>query len=477
MHLSWKIPLSLISLKLLRPGRHWSNRWIHFLKNQQLFPLTDRSPDEIIAFGTTGAIRVDDFFTEAVALSRRLPEHSYAINLFTDRYQYLLGFCAAMIAGQCTLMPPNKLATTLALLGELFPDSYSLGDSTPGDMGISRHMPCSEPSVEFHQSAPEISAKQLCAIAFTSGSTGTPVPNLKYWETLRTGSIGNAELLIGTMRDRLNMLATVPSQHVWGLETSILMPLFANTAISHLAPFYPQDIADALESLPEPRALISSPIHLDALLRSGVPLTNLDRIFSATAPLSEDLASELEVQYDTLVVEIFGCTECGMLASRNTATETLWRLSDLFELVPKNDHILIRARHLPEEVVLPDSVELIGDHQFRWLGRHQDMINIAGNRGSLTDLNRRLAAIPGVIDGVIFIPESSPGRLAALVVAPKLKPADILGELKSQIEPVFLPRPIYMISALPRQDTGKLARKAVLELFEKTRRTRKPSKC
>jgi acyl-coenzyme A synthetase/AMP-(fatty) acid ligase len=443
------------------------------LKNQQLFPLTNRKPDEIIAFGTTGAIRVDDFLAEAVALSRRLPAHSYVINLFTDRYQYLLGFCAAMIAGQCTLMPPNKLATTLALLGELFPDSYSLGDSAPGDGGISRNMPCPEPPGEFHQSVPEISEKQLCAIAFTSGSTGMPSPNLKYWKTLRTGSIGNTELL-GTMHSRFNMVATVPPQHMWGLETSILMPLFANTAISHLAPFYPQEIADALESLPRPRALISSPIHLDALLRSGVQLTKLDRIFSATAPLSENLASKLEVQYDTRVVEIFGCTECGMLASRNTATETLWHRSDLFELVPEKEYVLIRAQHLPEEVVLPDSVELIGDHKFRWLGRHQDIINIAGKRGSLTDLNRRLTEIPGVVDGVIFIPESSPCRLAAMVVAPKLKPADILGELKSQIEPVFLPRPIYMISALPRQETGKLARKVVLDLFEKTRKTRKP---
>jgi acyl-coenzyme A synthetase/AMP-(fatty) acid ligase len=257
---------------------------------------------------------------------------------------------------------------------------------------------------------------------------------------------------------------------MWGFETSILIPLFANAAISHLAPFYPQDIADALESLPRPRALISSPIHLAALLRSGVRLTKLDRIFSATAPLSEDLARELEARFDTHVIEIFGCTETGMLASRNTATETLWRLSDLFELEPKKEGVLIRGRHLPEKVVLPDAVELLSEHRFRWLGRHQDMINVAGKRGSLADLNRRLTAISGVIDGVIFIPESSPDRLAAMVVAPKLNPADILGELKDQIEPVFLPRPIYMISALPRQETGKLARKAVLDLFEMTRR-------
>jgi acyl-coenzyme A synthetase/AMP-(fatty) acid ligase len=439
-------------------------------KNQQFFPLTQRRPDEIIAFGDAGAVRVDHLLSEAETLSRRLPTHRYVINLCTDRYQYLLGFCAAVIAGQCTLMPPNNLATTHALLGEAYPDSYSLGNNALSDCDMSLSVPHSEPVGEHRQEAPVIHSKQLCVIAFTSGSTGTPSPNLKYWDTLRTGSIGITPLLMEKVNGRLNMLATVPSQHMWGFETSILIPLFANAAISNLAPFYPQDIADALESIPKPRALISSPIHLAALLRSGVRLTKLDRIFSATAPLSEDLARELEARFDTHVVEIFGCTETGMLASRNTATETVWSLSDLFELEPKKEGVLIRGRHLPEKVVLPDAVELLSDHRFRWLGRHQDMINVAGKRGSLADLNRRLAAISGVVDGVIFIPESSPDRLAAMVVAPKLNPADILGELKDQIEPVFLPRPIYMISALPRQETGKLARKAVLDLFELTRR-------
>ena len=102
------------------------------------------------------------------------------------------------------------------------------------------------------------------------------------------------------------------------------------------------------------------------------------------------------------------------------------------------------------------------------------MINIAGKRGSLADLNHRLLAIPGVNDGVIFIRENSPERTAALVVAPRLHAADIIGELKSQIDPAFLPRPVLMVPCLPRQETGKLAKKAVQELFETTARAREP---
>ena len=41
--------------------------------------------------------------------------------------------------------------------------------------------------------------------------------------------------------------------------------------------------------LPEPTALVSSPIHLDTLLRSGVKPRTLGRILTATAPLSRSM--------------------------------------------------------------------------------------------------------------------------------------------------------------------------------------------
>jgi acyl-coenzyme A synthetase/AMP-(fatty) acid ligase len=70
------------------------------------------------------------------------------------------------------------------------------------------------------------------------------------------------------------------------------------------------------------------------------------------------------------------------------------------------------------------------------------------------------------------MPDESSPRLAALVVAPDLSPSDILEKLKPGIEPVFLPRPLYIVPMLPRQETGKLARKVVVELFEQTKRSR-----
>ena len=48
--------------------------------------------------------------------------------------------------------------------------------------------------------------------------------------------------------------------------------------------------------------------------------------------------------------------------------------------------------------------------------------------------------------------------IAALVVAPSLAPASILDALRGAIDPVFLPRPLVRLEALPRNATGKLAR-------------------
>ena len=57
-------------------------------------------------------------------------------------------------------------------------------------------------------------------------------------------------------------------------------------------------------------------------------------------------------------------------------------------------------------------------------------------------------------------------RLAAFVVAPALDEATVMQRLKSGIDPVFLPRPLYKVDTLPRNEMGKLQRATLLELLE-----------
>ena len=96
------------------------------------------------------------------------------------------------------------------------------------------------------------------------------------------------------------------------------------------------------------------------------------------------------------------------------------------------------------------------------------MVNVAGKRASLDDLNRQLLAIPGVSDGVFIAPPERPGtaaRLTALVVASGVSTDEILAALRQCIDPAFLPRPLHRVQKLPRNAAGKLPREALAALL------------
>lgn len=129
---------------------------------------------------------------------------------------------------------------------------------------------------------------------------------------------------------------------------------------------------------------------------------------------------------------------------------------------------------MPEPVRLNDRIELHGGTTFRLLGRQQDLVNIAGKRTSLPYLNSKLNEIEGVEDGVFLMPDEtgeSITRLAVLVVAPGLSERQILAALAKQLDPVFLPRPLFKVSQLPRNETGKLPRSALLALFDRLKKS------
>jgi len=436
-------------------------------------PLIQRSADEIILHKRLAQISVAEFMASARALSERLPNKPYVINLHRNRHDYLLTFCASVMAGQCTLMPPNRQENTLANLESAYPGCYRMGENDDGPLGLQQSRPA-----EYSSEIPNIPVQQLCAIAFTSGSTGSPSPNLKTWHTLHAGTQANCDAMLygwpNPISGSANVLATVPAQHNWGLETSIMMPLFANLSISAASPLYPQDIVAALDQLPAPRILVSSPLHLQTLLRSKLRLPQLERVFTATAPLSQPLAQELEVAFGAPVLDVFGSSETGIFAVRQTAREDLWRISAPFHLEMVRQKLQVSAAHLPATVTLADQLELVGTHQFRWLARDNDQVNVAGKRASLADLNQRLLAIKGVQDGMIFKPVESPERLAAVIVAPELTAADIRKAMAQELDPVFMPRPVVFVSAMPRNETGKLPASAVQAVFTASRQAKKP---
>ena len=81
------------------------------------------------------------------------------------------------------------------------------------------------------------------------------------------------------------IVATVPPQHMYGLEMSILLPALGDMAVHCGRPMFPQDVAGALADVPEPRVLVTTPVHLRVLSESGIRFPDTALIMSATAPL------------------------------------------------------------------------------------------------------------------------------------------------------------------------------------------------
>jgi len=434
------------------------------------FPLFQHAATDVLAWHKGGPVTAAAFLRDAMTLAESLPEKEYLFNLCEDRYHFMVGFAAAIIKGQVNLLPPNRTPDVINGLADEYPDSYYLSEERIAGVKLPLVRLQIEQTEHGHiDHVPAISEEQLIAIAFTSGSTGTPKANLKQWKELILGAdkaISRFNIKPGKISA---IVATVPPQHMYGLETSVLVPWRSGVMVHTGRPFFPSDVVDELRSVPGPRALITTPLHLRACLKADLNWPELEFIISATAPLSPDLAQQAEEMLETRVMEIYGCTEAGSIASRQTAYDKSWRLYDGLSLTLSSQAGHLVGDHLPQPVPLSDQIDIIDQQRFTLLGRNEEMINIAGKRASLGDLNHKLNAIAEVEDGTFIMPDAMDAdttRLAAFVVAPTLDEAAVLQRLKSGIDPVFLPRPLYKVSVLPRNETGKLQRTALLQLLE-----------
>jgi acyl-coenzyme A synthetase/AMP-(fatty) acid ligase len=427
--------------------------------------LATTDPERCIAWRGDRPVSAREFLGDVAALAAQLPAAHYAVNLCADRYQFLVAFCAVAAAAQTNLLPASRAPQAIAETLHAYPGSYALTeralDPVPARQFV---LPALKPASA--SALPDIPQAHVVAIAFTSGSTGQPKANAKTWGSFCASTALNAGLLCADASP--SIVATVPAQHMYGLELSVLLPLRSAASIHTGQPFFPADIAHALHSVPAPRLLVTTPVHLRALLREAPALPSIAAIISATAPLDAELAATAEDRFATRVIELFGSTETCVIAHRPTARAAPWRLYPGIHLHPQPDGTLVEAPHFNAPTLLQDIVELLPEHHFTLRGRNNDLLEIAGKRASLGDLTRRLLAIDGVEDGAVFALDPAANgvaRLAALVVAPQRTAAQIRAELRHAIDPVFVPRPLRCVAKLPRNATGKLPRAALLQML------------
>lgn len=437
------------------------------------FPLVSHaSLDRPIAWHQGEPVTVGKFLADAALLAQQLPEGKHILNVCRDRYRFTIGFAAAVMANRISLLPPTHTPEMVRQLKAFSPDVFCLHDGEQCDIDLPQmRFPALRHSHAGAPDIPQIDSRQCVAVVFTSGSTGAPVPHPKTWGMMvRNVRVQATRLGLDEEKSHF-IVGTVPPQHMFGFESTVLLPLQSGNALSSTQPFYPADICGAIEAVPAPCVLVSTPLHLRLLLEAGLPLPQVELVLSATAPLAESLARRIETGLGAPLLEIYGSTETGQIATRRTSQVSQWHLFPGIRFIQRGEETWAAGGHVERPVALNDRIEPLDAGRFLLHGRLQDLVNIAGKRHSIVSLDHHLISIKGVLDGAFYMPDETSHdhvtRLAACVVAPGMDAQAILDALRERVDPVFLPRPLLFVDALPRNSTGKLPREALKRLIDR----------
>lgn len=433
-----------------------------FLNTPDRMSLTNEAP---FALYEGRLITRGNLWSDVREMARSLPDRPYVFNLCENRYLFCLVLLAAASRGQICLLPPSS---QMAVIREIFDDylgSYVASERTPNLPGL-EWFTAEAPRSEDTALEPRFDWNRTAVIAFTSGSTGKPKPCPHNLATFRI----SADMAVGSLglwQQRLLMVSTTPPQHMYGLETSVFWPLFSSLVLYDGHPFFPEDIRRVVETAPWPAVLATTPTHLRSLTKTNGSWAKLVGVLSATDALSEKLARETDSVLGQSPREIYGSTETLSFASREILRESLWQPYASIRLIQDETGLTyLESPHLQAPVLLQDTFRIEAGGRFAVLGRDIDMVKIGGKRASLAELNRRLKDIAGVEDGFCFVQEGGPSkdRLVAVVVS-RLDKQCIWEGLQPYVDNVFLPRKIYFVGSLPRNEAGKLPKAEMEKLL------------
>ncbi|BAS68328.1 AMP-binding protein [Bathymodiolus septemdierum thioautotrophic gill symbiont] len=418
------------------------------------FKLLNDFNENAVAIYQGRKIFKEEFLFHIELTRATLSSGKYMINLCENKYHFLVTFSACVALGKVSLFPNSKATKEIGRLSELYSDSDIINDEDvahlySGDCHNEKDM-----AKNF-----DIDAQQIVAVLFTSGTTGKPKENPKTWGQLNESSIRVSQRLWPMGIAGKCVVASVPPQHMFGFETSIIFPLTLGVTMHDAHPFYPLDIQQTVLETLEPKIVITTPLHLKACTGLIEGWRNIDLIISATAPLSNEIAYKTEQILGAKVFEIYGCSESGAIATRQTSKHKQWELLENYNIQETENGALLNAIGYDDLIKLSDKIKVINNRFFYLLGRSNDLIKIGGKRESLAGLSCKLKGIGGVSDGVFFIPKEDSNcriRLAALVVSKTLTNKQIIQKLSEAVDSVFLPRPLKIVDKLPYNELGKL---------------------
>ncbi len=306
---------------------------------------------------------------------------------------------------------------------------------------------------------------------FTGGSTGRP----KLWSKTPRILLTEADCL----RKKLNVsgsdqiAATVPPYHIYGLFLSVIVPFISCASVIADICTYPQEMLTAIENA---TILVSVPIHYRALNRSKIRKHSLRIATSSAALLDKDASEYFSKQTGAGIVEVYGSTETGAIATRCCAEgESSFYPFDIVDWKIENELLYVRSKLISPELqrdpdgffITGDRAACYGNKSFGLLGRADGIVKVAGKRVDLNEIQEKLKQAPEVRDALVISLPGTKGRdnEIAVLAEGNIDPSQLRLFASELLEPYAVPRYIRIVANIPVTSTGKYDRKLIEQIF------------
>lgn len=324
-----------------------------------------------------------------------------------------------------------------------------------------------------NQPATALSPESELLRIFTGGTTAMPQVWSKTAANIFREALFLAEWLGITENDCI--VATISPYHIYGLLFSVALPLVSSATVLDGTPSFPGEIINAVQEQ-SGTLLVSVPAHYRALRGKKTSAGTLRLAVSSAGMLEKADNDDFARQNRIGLVEIYGATETGGIASRNRFLgEEQFTVFPAVEWKISGRRLSVRSPYISPDAscdelgffLTGDLVEPFGEKSFSLQGRVDNITKVGGKRVNLEGIRTIIQQQPGVKDSVaLALPEAGgrEHRIVALVQG-NCAPDKIRTALAAALEPYALPRLIKVVGQIPVKKNGKYDREAILRLL------------
>jgi acyl-coenzyme A synthetase/AMP-(fatty) acid ligase len=397
-------------------------------------------------------------------------DQNMSVCLCTENKAYILAALLASIAGGPSVIMPhtyngnvlNEIKDTTGFESVL----TDIPDRLPPDLNmilLDRIKKNTEPLSAIRE------PDSLFLKIFTGGSTGKPKIWYKTPENIFSEALYHSNVFKASRDDII--LSTVPPQHIYGLLFSVLLPYVAYAGAIDKVCAFPQEITSSVKEY-RPTILIGSPMHYRALRGADLDPGGIRLALSSGGSLDRKDAEYFYRQTGLEILEVFGSTETGGIATRfNSGNDRPWKVLDNIAWKIMDGRLCVKSGFISPDLpkdkenffITDDLVEKIDNHSFKHIGRSDSIVKIAGKRVDLKEIEDILKTISGVRDAVAVSERLEGGRGSgiAVIIEGEIDHAYVRQHVVRMLEPYAVPRKIRVTDKIPLLPTGKYDRQRI----------------